>query len=189
LAAHQILAIDAVSVNAQPYGAHQVLLWVLEPGSLVRLARALLREVLRRGDVHGEALGDAELAVVELATNAELYASGPYELRIVLAGGVPIWCEVADGGTDLGEVAAALERFRTADVPASDGIEDLVAHAALTEERGRGLLLVHHLSGGRCSVYPTRLLSTGTAGKAAAFALPMPTREKTREIAPHIAIP
>ncbi len=154
-------------------GPHQVLLWVLDTRSLVRQARAHLRESLQRSGVNGDALGEAELAVAELATNAKLHARSPFELRVIVTGGVPVWCEIADGDPDPGNIPAVLERLRTARTP-GDGIEDLVAQATMIQEGGRGLLLVHHLSDGHCCVYPTLLLSTGAIGKAVAFSLPAP---------------
>ncbi|MGJ6961662.1 hypothetical protein ACSDR0_07085 [Streptosporangium sp. G11] len=42
----------------------------------------------------------------------------------------------------------------------------------LLAENGRGLLLVHRLSQGRCHVHPTTTHTTGTPGKAVIFALP-----------------
>ena len=45
----------------------------------------------------------------------------------------------------------------------------------LLAEDGRGLLLAHRLSQGHCHVYATTIHTTGTPGKAVAFALPTST--------------
>ncbi|WP_179282320.1 hypothetical protein [Streptosporangium subroseum] len=42
---------------------------------------------------------------------------------------------------------------------------------SLFEEYGRGLLLVHLLSKGRCQAYPTWMCAAGIPGKAVGFAL------------------
>lgn len=268
MAPQQVLDDDTTPAYGGEPGIHRVLARLLPPGQAAGQARRLLREVLTAAGVTGEALSDAELVVSELAANAELHAREPYELRILITEAHPVWCEVADGGPGLGEVAAVLARLRTTDAPTSEpGLPraeavaaswtDLAADApsyppiheeltptsqknrdlasrrdlasqkerrdlasyeeqglavreepdlisqkeadrtspeepeptrsaeqrqttsgdgpdlAFWEENGRGLLLTHRLTGGHCSVYPTRLLATGELGKAVAFPLPV----------------
>ncbi|MEO3807502.1 ATP-binding protein [Sphaerisporangium sp. B11E5] len=143
-------------------GTFRVLVTRLRAGTASRAARAAVREALAGTGVTEEGAGEAELIVAELAANAERHAPGPYELRVHYLSGIPMWCEVVDGGTEPGAVAGLLARLHAAGEP--DGLD-------LLDEGGRGLLLAHLLSGGRCVAYPTTL-STGGAGQAVAFALP-----------------
>ncbi|GAA1260519.1 hypothetical protein GCM10009677_09790 [Sphaerisporangium rubeum] len=143
-------------------GTFRVLVTRLSAGSASRAARAAVREALAGTGVTAESAGEAELIVAELAANAERHAPGPYELRVHYLSGIPMWCEVVDGGAEPGEVGLLLTRLQAADGP--DGLD-------LLSEGGRGLLLAHLLSGGRCVAYPTTL-STGGTGQAVAFELP-----------------
>ncbi|MGC5012317.1 ATP-binding protein [Streptosporangium sp. DT93] len=143
-------------------GDVRVLVTVLRPGSAARHARAVVREVLREAGLDDEAVGDAEVVAAELAANAERHARPPYELRVVSLDGVPAWCEVVDGDPDLREVRIILDLL--------DSVEEI--GLPLLAENGRGLLLAHRLSRGRCHVHPTATHSTGTPGKAVVFALP-----------------
>ncbi|MBG0818672.1 hypothetical protein [Planomonospora sp. ID82291] len=161
-------------------GGHRILVRLLRPGTAARRARAVIREVLLWSGIDAGSIGDAESAVAELAANAEAYARCPYELRVVFDGGRPAWCEVVDGDPDLGGIPAVLDRLRTGgDEPA----------LGLFGERGRGLLLVHLLSEGRCRAYPTRTCATGTSGKAVAFALPTETGPRPRSPVPDAGPP
>jgi hypothetical protein len=108
-------------------------------------------------------VADAELAVAELAVNAERYGRPPYEVRIFEVAGVPVWCEVVDGDPDLRWIPALLER------PFGLTVPDLFA------ENGRGLLLVRVLSEGYCRAYRTTTFTTGAPAKTVAFALPTPS--------------
>lgn len=158
---------------------YHVLVKVLTPGSAARRARAVVRQVLQDAGVGGEDLSDAELAVAELAANAETHARPPYELRIVTVDGSPAWCEMVDGDPDPGSVpliSAALRVLRTP--RAFDPL------AVWSQESGRGLPLIHQLSGGRCHAYPTRTYATGVAGKAVAFALPSTTGPRSQAPGP-----
>ncbi|WP_248959065.1 ATP-binding protein [Sphaerisporangium perillae] len=142
----------------------RVLVTMLRPGSASRCARAAVREALSRAGVTDEGIGDAEIIVAELAANAEKHAHGPYELRIHCLSGIPMWCEMVDGGRELGEIPAILTGLQAAT------LVDLAPFA----ESGRGLLLAHRLSHGHCYAYPTTMSVGGAAGKAVAFALPTP---------------
>ncbi|WP_433361275.1 ATP-binding protein [Streptosporangium sp. CA-115845] len=145
---------------------YRVLVKTLQPGSAAHRARAVVRQVLQNAGFDGEELSDAESAVAELAANAEEHGWQPFELRVVFVDGEPSWCEVIDADRDLDGIPAILDRLRACgDEP------DL----SLFAERGRGLLLVHALSKGRCRAYVTRMCATGTSGKAVGFALPTKT--------------
>ncbi|MFC4530537.1 ATP-binding protein [Sphaerisporangium dianthi] len=161
--------------------AFRVLVTTLRPGSASRGARAAVREALATAGAGDDDIGDAEIIVAELAANSETHARGPYELRVHCLSGIPMWCEMVDGGRDLGLVSAILARLQETDpdagqAPAQDeepsGLEacDLAPFA----ESGRGLLLAHRLSRGHCYAYPTTVSAGGGAGKAVAFALPAP---------------
>ncbi|MGW3774462.1 ATP-binding protein [Actinomadura verrucosospora] len=130
-----------------------------------RHARALLRETLRNAGVHENDVDDAELAVGELAANAVSYACGPYEIRFVLVGGRPVWCEVVDGGTDLAGIPEIFEKLQEAETAEC-------VSAEVPQDSGHGLAIVHRLSGGLCKAYPTVVSSARRPGKAVAFALP-----------------
>ncbi|WP_329079551.1 MULTISPECIES: ATP-binding protein [unclassified Streptosporangium] len=143
-------------------GDVHALVKVLQPGSASRRARAVVREVLREAGLDDDAIADAETIVAELAANAERHARPPYELRVLSLDGVPAWCEVVDGDPDLHEVRIILGLLHS--------VEEI--GLPLLAENGRGLLLVHRLSQGRCHVHPTTTHTTGTPGKAVTFALP-----------------
>ncbi|MFF3441696.1 ATP-binding protein [Streptosporangium sp. NPDC002721] len=145
---------------------------VLQPGSAARRARAVVQKVLRDAGLDDDAVGDAETVVAELAANAEKHARPPYELRVLSLDGVPAWCEVVDGDPDLHEVRVILDLLCS--------VEEI--GLPLLAENGRGLLLAHRLSHGHCRVHPATVLTTGTPGKAVAFALP--TRSGTRPAFP-----
>lgn len=133
----------------------RVLSWVLPEGRAARRARSLVAQVLKQAEAAVEAIADAEMIAAELAANAETHACRPYEMRVLLVGQLPIWCEVFDAGSDLKDVA---ERLRNADLPRD-------------EVHGRGLPIVRMLSGGQCAAYPSTALTTGVEGKAVAFSL------------------
>ncbi|MGN9784932.1 ATP-binding protein [Nonomuraea sp. ZG12] len=60
---------------------YDVLIEGLQPGSVAHQARAILRQALQDAGVATEDVDDAELAVDELAANAETHAYPPYEAR------------------------------------------------------------------------------------------------------------
>ncbi|MEV5408861.1 ATP-binding protein [Thermopolyspora sp. NPDC052614] len=147
----------------------RMLAWTLEPGGAARQARTLLEGVLRGAGLDEAAVFDAKLAVAELAGNAERHGRPPYEMRVFIVGGVPIWCEVIDGDPDLRRVAAALHDSGPV------GGDPLPEH-------GRGLPLLRQLSDGHCLAYPATTSCTGVHGKAVAFGLP--TRSGVRHMGP-----
>lgn len=127
-----------------------------------RAARAIIRDVLHDADAKRDDVAEAETIVAELAVNAVQHAVPPYELRVVFVGRAwPAWCDVADSGTDLERV-----RRRLGDAAVPGGA---MCELAL---RGRGLVMVNGLSGGRCAAYLTTVCQTDAAGKAVGFALP-----------------
>ncbi|GII84892.1 hypothetical protein Ssi03_28820 [Sphaerisporangium siamense] len=152
-----------------------VLVTALSPGSASRVARLVVRGALAWAGVNEDAIGDAEITVAELAANSERHAGGPYELRVHHLDGVPVWCEMVDGG-ELGEVPAILRRLATAPVT-----------GPMFAESGRGLLLAHRLSHGRCYAYPTTLSSGGGPAKAVAFRLPAPASVRDHTVRDHTA--
>ncbi|MER5646512.1 ATP-binding protein [Streptosporangium sp. NPDC002524] len=142
---------------------------VLAPGSASRRARAVVREVLGDAGLPIDDIDSAELIVAELAANAERHARPPYELRIHSLDGIPTWCEIVDSDPDPHEVGIILNLLRSV---TEIGLP-------LLAENGRGLLLAHRLSRGYCHVRPTTVGTTGTTGKAVAFALPSPGPRRT----------
>ncbi|MEV6984689.1 ATP-binding protein [Sphaerisporangium sp. NPDC051017] len=168
----------------------RVVVRILPPGAAARTARAVVREMLQSAGVEDGSIEDAEIVVAELAANCERHARQPYELRVLSLGLVPVWCEVVDGDPELDGVSRTLDRLRAgvclrlpldaAEVlevessrPERVGFESAGAEEVDTfSENGRGLLLAHQLSGGRCRVYATRTVITGVSGKAVAFGLP-----------------
>jgi anti-sigma regulatory factor (Ser/Thr protein kinase) len=126
-------------------------------------ARTIVRGVLRDSDAGRDDVLEAEIIVAELAVNAVQHAVPPYELRVEFVGWAwPTWCEVADGGTDLRCVQRRLGAAAAGD---DDAMPELTT-------RGRGLLMVHGLSAGRCAAYPTMVCQSNKPGKAVGFALP-----------------
>ncbi|SFK19611.1 Anti-sigma regulatory factor (Ser/Thr protein kinase) [Streptosporangium canum] len=146
----------------------RVLVRLLQPGSASRRARAVVREVLGQAGLDGDAIADAELIVAEPAANAEKHARPPYELRVYSLDAVPAWCEVVDGDPDVHEVRIILDLLHS--------VKEI--GLPLLAENGRGLLMAHQLSGGHCHVRSTTAFTTGTPGKAVAFALPVPSGDR-----------
>lgn len=147
------------------HGDCQLMVTMLPSSAAARWARNVLREVLLEADVDDGDTCDAESAVAELAANAHAHGRGPCELRIIIARGVPVWCEVVDSDPDLGRIPAILDELGTAG-------SRLESDPSMLAESGRGLLLAHQLSNGRCHAYATTLRTTAAPGKAVAFALP-----------------
>jgi len=143
-----------------------VLIGPLPNGWAAREARTIIRGLLQREGLEPDDVFEAELAVDELAANAEKHARPPYELRVLAVGGIPTWCEIVDADPDLGWIPALLTR----------------SAPPLLVERGRGLALVRELSQGHCRAYPTVITTYAAPGKAIAFALP--TRSGTRLTCP-----
>ncbi|MFI8850969.1 ATP-binding protein [Streptomyces sp. NPDC053499] len=109
-------------------------------------ARLALGEALADLGVAEEVREDAQLVLSELVANAAEHACGPYEVRLqrILSEWV---CEVADGDPELPQ----LPQFPPDLLLAPDeekrggGLDSLLS---LLGERGRGLQIVHQLSGG-----------------------------------------
>ncbi|GAA3826717.1 hypothetical protein GCM10022226_54390 [Sphaerisporangium flaviroseum] len=119
--------------------------------------------MLRQAGLDDDAIADAELIVGELAANAERHGRPPFEVHVFSVDGVPAWCEIIDGDPDVHEVAIILDLLRS--------VREI--GLPLLAEDGRGLLLAHRLSGGHCHVHSITTCTTGTPGKAVAFALPL----------------
>ncbi|GGL12417.1 hypothetical protein Sme01_69450 [Sphaerisporangium melleum] len=193
------------SAAALVAGAFRVLVTTLRPGSASRCGRVVLRAALAGAGVAESDIGDAEIIVAELAANSETHARGPYELRVHCLSGIPMWCEVVDGGQDADAIAAILTRLQESDRgpddsgaagPARpaidteiDGLLDELLDAASLAESGRGLLLAHRLSNGHCYAYPTTMSAGGGSGKAVAFALPAPAATAAPALRPEMAPP
>jgi anti-sigma regulatory factor (Ser/Thr protein kinase) len=145
--------------RTDPWG---IVFWRLPAGSAHRAevrARSLVRQALHEAGIAAGDIIEAETVVAELAVNALQHALPPYELRIFYVGGsLPIWCEVIDGGPIVDVIA---EHLRTS--------ED-----TNLAEGGRGLQIVHGLTDGRCTAYPTGASHLDVLGKAVGFALPLP---------------
>ncbi|MFI0424566.1 ATP-binding protein [Spongiactinospora sp. 9N601] len=148
---------------------HYVLVQALLPGSAAHQARTAVRQVLLQAGIDDEEIGDAEIAIAELAAKAETHARPPYALRIAATNGEPAWCEITDGDPELRVVSRLLR-----------GMSGFDPCAMWFQESGRGLLMVHQLSRGRCGVYPATTCDTGIPGKAVGFALPSAARVPVR---------
>jgi anti-sigma regulatory factor (Ser/Thr protein kinase) len=162
---------DPAAPNGQPNrqvpSGHRLIVRVLPAGRAARRARAIVRDVLRNADVGEADVTDVELAVGELAANADIHACGPYELRIVVAGEHPVWCEVVDGDQDLAGIPEIFAKLHQGAMPG-----DCLRAGEAPQESGHGLAIVYRVSGGRCGAFPTVTCATGQPGKAVAFALP-----------------
>ncbi|MFE6287853.1 ATP-binding protein [Streptomyces sp. NPDC057877] len=109
-------------------------------------ARAALRCALEQFGLDPGAIADAVLAVSELVANAVEHAVGPYEMR-VRRSGRQIICEVEDHDPRIPVIS---------DLPAGPPFVPVEEHrgggadalCGLLAERGRGLHIVHELSGG-----------------------------------------
>ncbi|MEU2720165.1 ATP-binding protein [Streptomyces smyrnaeus] len=109
-------------------------------------ARRALGEALIRLGVEEEAREDAQLVLSELVANATEHACGPYEVRLqrILSGWV---CEVEDGNPRLPELPEFSREplFPPEEGSRGGGLDSLLS---LLGERGRGLQVVHQLTGG-----------------------------------------
>lgn len=154
-----------IGEETQP--GHHLVINALPDAKAARQARRIVRELLQGAGVDEPALSDAELAVGELAANAVTHADGPYEIRFVIVGGRPVWCEVIDSDRDLAGIPEVFTKLHQDTVP-----DDPANSDEMPQESGHGLAIVHRLAGGRCRAYPTVICATGQPGKAVAFALP-----------------
>ncbi|TDD70159.1 ATP-binding protein [Actinomadura rubrisoli] len=130
--------------------------WALPGGpGCAGYARRALGGALASLDVPGEVIGDSQLMVSELATNAHQHAGdhGPHEL----------WLYRGDGAT--GEVRCAVfDAFADAALP---------GYSWTSGDCGRGLSIVRELSEGRWGMVRTlSRLGPPVRGKAVWFAVP-----------------
>ncbi|MFB4303660.1 ATP-binding protein [Actinomadura sp. NTSP31] len=142
-----------------PAGARPGWVWALPGGpGCAGHARRVLRDALISLGVRDEAIGDAQLMVSELATNAHQHAGdhGPHELWLYLGdpsgAGAEVRCAVFDA-----YVEAALPGY-----------------SWTSGDCGRGLGIVRELSRGRWGTLRTlSRLGPGVRGKAVWFAVPV----------------
>lgn len=165
---------DAALPGGPVASGHRLIVRVLPKGRAARRARAIVRDVLGDIDVDEGAVCDAELVVGELAANADTHACWPYELRIVIAGGRPVWCQVVDGDPDLAGIPEIFAKLRRDAAPGDQPSAEEVPQLS-----GRGLAIVHRLTNGRCMAFPTVTCASGRPGKAVAFALPLSKRSRS----------
>lgn len=109
-------------------------------------ARATLRCALDQLGYDGEVISDAVLVVSEFVTNATTHAVGPYEMRLRRTD-AGIVCEVEDHDPCIPEVPEfpATPPYTPAEENRGGGLEAL---CRLLSEHGRGLHIVHQLTGG-----------------------------------------
>ncbi|MET8387863.1 hypothetical protein ABZV14_33185 [Streptosporangium canum] len=75
--------------RGKPHSRFRLTAWCLPPTSAARRGRELLRAQLSGLPLTAAVLGELEIVVSELATNATRYAPGPYELRLLHDHGLP----------------------------------------------------------------------------------------------------
>lgn len=124
-------------------------------------ARRLARETLASLGVT-QGLGDVELAVCELVTNATKHAPPPYELRIFIAA-TSVKLAVADGGADYKAMAARLAHTRAVGEPS-------------LEESGNGLVLITGLFPHACGVEPASPWARRPIAKQVWISTPRPAQ-------------
>lgn len=128
-------------------------------------ARTALRCALVQLGYQDPLIDDAVLAVSEFLANAIEHGAGPYELRLRRTCGQML-CEVEDHDPRLPEISARPVEllYVPHDGDRGGGLDALCARLAV---RGRGLQIVHELTGGRWGFRQTSRLT-----KAAWLALP-----------------
>ncbi|MFD0905004.1 ATP-binding protein [Actinomadura sediminis] len=144
-----------------PAGTRPGWVWALPGGpGCAGHARRVLRDALTALGVPRDVIGDAQLMVSELATNAHQHAGdhGPHELWLYFG-------DDGTGGEGAGEVRCAV----------FDALGDaaLPGYSWTSGDCGRGLGIVRELSGGRWGMRRTRSrLGPSVRGKAVWFAIP-----------------
>lgn len=143
--------------------------WTSSTPNATAQARTALRCALVELGFGCEVMSDAVLAASELVTNATRHAAGPYEMRLRrFAEG--FICEVEDHDPRIPEIPAFPVKAPYAPCEENRG-GGLDALCAVLSERGRGLHIVHELTGGAwgfCGRAET---------KAAWFVLPVTPRD------------
>ncbi|WP_344279324.1 ATP-binding protein [Actinomadura napierensis] len=156
-----------------PAGARPGWVWALPGGpGCAGHARRVLRDALLSLGVRDEAIGDAQLMVSELATNAHQHAGdhGPHELWLYL--GDPSGAGTgADGARAVDGVPGAEVRCAVFDAYVEAA---LPGYSWTSGDCGRGLSIVRELSRGRWGTLRTlSRLGPGVRGKAVWFAVPV----------------
>lgn len=110
------------------------------------LARAALRRAVTGFGLCEEAIDDAVMAASELVANATEHATGPYEIALRYSTAALI-CEVVDRDPRIPVIPAFPVAEPFGPDPGDRG-GGLAALSARLSERGRGLHIVNHLTGG-----------------------------------------
>lgn len=157
-----------------PGGARPGWVWALPGGpGCASHARRVLRDALASLGVRDEVIGDAQLMVSELATNAHQHAGdhGPHELWLYL--GDPPGAGPRASGVPAGPGAPAGAEVRCAVFDAHVDAS-LPGYSWTSGDCGRGLSIVRELSRGRWGMLRTlSRLGPGVRGKAVWFAVPV----------------
>ncbi|QKG21509.1 ATP-binding protein [Actinomadura verrucosospora] len=164
---------DAMAAGAArgPAGARPGWVWALPGGpGCAGHARRVLRDALATLGVLDEAIGDAQLMVSELATNAHQHAGdhGPHELWLYLGDpsgpdARPAGAQVIQAGAEVR--CAVFDAYLDASLP---------GYSWTSGDCGRGLSIVRELSRGRWGMLRTlSRLGPGVRGKAVWFAVPV----------------
>ncbi|MEU6512103.1 ATP-binding protein [Streptomyces sp. NPDC046942] len=120
--------------------------WTSSTANAPFQARVTLRCALDQLGIDGEAISDAELAVSEFVTNATEHAMGPYEMRLRRIQ-ARIICEVEDHDPRIPNIPPFPGTAPYTPVEENRG-GGLDALRAVLSEHGRGLHIVHELTGG-----------------------------------------
>ncbi|MGI5327019.1 ATP-binding protein [Actinomadura nitritigenes] len=160
-----------------PGGARPGWVWALPGGpGCASHARRVLRDALASLGVRDEAIGDAQLMVSELATNAHQHAGdhGPHELWLYL--GDPPGAEPRPCGAPAGPGVPGVPGGAEVRCAVFDAYLDasLPGYSWTSGDCGRGLSIVRELSRGRWGMLRTlSRLGPGVRGKAVWFAVPV----------------
>ncbi|MDL4819431.1 ATP-binding protein [Actinomadura sp. OS1-43] len=154
-----------------PAGARPGWVWALPGGpGCAGHARRVLRDALASLGVRDEVIGDAQLMVSELATNAHQHAGdhGPHELWLYLgdpSGPAAVVDDGPGGGPGTEVRCAVFDAYADAALP---------GYSWTSGDCGRGLSIVRELSRGRWGMLRTlSRLGPGVRGKAVWFAVPV----------------
>jgi len=139
-------------------------------------ARVALRRALNQWSLPGETISNGVLAASELVANASEHAQGPYEVRLRRTS-TELICEVQDQSPEFPEIPELPAAAPYSPDPGGRG-GGLDALLELLSERGRGLHIVHCLTGG---AWGFRRL--GKSAKVAWIALSLPPGGGTSNLA------